>query len=214
MLQPFVWLQPVPSAEARAAAADWAQPLIKLFPAAPERPSPAGSGRHLRSARPAGLHAGGVRFDQALGPRMSLFGRYNDSPSRNEFGGLSVNTLDLRSQALTLGFNARPSANTIFDVRANESQATANSTWSVGDPCALQPLTASFFTEPTACDHLMRFWIGGVGQFVSGPEGMRRQRQFQLVAVASHSAASTTLGSAWTTARWRRSGGTRRAPWG
>jgi hypothetical protein len=186
MLQPFVWLQPVPSAAAREGAADWAQPLMKLFPMATGESFAGGVGETIvRSTRPAGLHAGGIRFDQALGRRVSLFTRYNDSPSRNEFGGLSVNTLDLRSQALTLGINARPTANTIFDVRANESQATADSTWSVGAECALQPLTASFFTEPTACGHMTRFWIGGVGQFVSGTEGMRRQRQFQLVAVSS-----------------------------
>lgn len=88
----------------------------------------------------------------------------------------------------------RATANTTFDLRANESQASAYSQWSVGDECALAPLTASFFAEPTPCRHLTRFWIGGVGQFVSGAEGTRRQRQFQTVGTGSarrgkHSAA-------------------------
>ena len=55
------------------------------------------------------------RLDQALGARVTLFGRYNDSPSRNEFGALAVNQLDLRSQSLTLGLNARATPNLIFD---------------------------------------------------------------------------------------------------
>jgi hypothetical protein len=186
MTQPFVWLQPTPSLEARASMADWAKPLLGLFPL-PTQPSVVnGVGETvMRSERPAGLHAGGLRLDQALGRRVSLFGRYNDSPSQNEFGGLSVNRLDLRSQALTLGLNARLAANTILDFRANESQATANSVWNSGDECALQPLIASFFSEPTSCDYLMRFWIGGIGQFVSGREGLRRQRQFQAVGAAT-----------------------------
>ncbi|HTI49811.1 MAG TPA: TonB-dependent receptor, partial [Planctomycetaceae bacterium] len=186
MVQPFVWRQAVPSPEARAAAAEWAQPLLKLFPMPTGTSFAGGVGETvMRGTRPAGLQTGGIRLDQALTRRFSLFGRYNDSPSRNEFGGLAVNRLELRSQALTIGLNARATANTTFDARVNESQATADSDWSVGAECALRPLTESFFSDPTACNHLTRFWIGGVGQFVSGTEGRRRQRQFQTVGSAS-----------------------------
>ena len=99
---------------------------------------------------------------------------------------------------------ARPPTS-IFDVRANESQATADSLWSPGDDCALQPLTQSFFTRPGSCDYLVRFSIGGVGQLVSGREGLRRQRQFQFVPQASLHRGSTPSGSAWTTGSSRRS---------
>lgn len=195
MVQPFVWRQPTPSPEARAAAADWAQPLLKLFPPPTGSAFAGGVGEAvLRGTRPAGLQTGGIRLDQALSPRATLFTRYNDSPSRNEFGGLAVNRLELRSQALTVGLNARATPNLTFDARVNESQATADSAWSVGEPCALRPLTESFFTEPVACDHLVRFWIGGVGQFVSGAEGRRRQRQFQLVEGTTLRRAVHTLG--------------------
>src|SRR5262249_36846846 len=37
---------------------------------------------------------------------------------------------------------------------------------------------------PTPCDYLVRFSIGGIGQIVSGREGSRRQRQFQVVQTA------------------------------
>jgi Carboxypeptidase regulatory-like domain/TonB dependent receptor len=198
ILQPFVWLQAVPSAETRADAADWAQPLVDLFPLPTRSSISGGVGETvMRSKRPAGLHTGSIRFDQALGRRASLFARYSDSPSDNEFGGLSVNRLELRSQALTLGLNARATANTGFDLRVNESQTTADSSWTAGRDCALQPLTRSFFTDPTECNHLVRFWIGGVGQFVSGLEGRRRQRQFQVVASGSlrRGAHTLTLGA-------------------
>ena len=36
--QPFIWRQPVPTAEARATAQDWVRPVLNLFPA-PNGPS-------------------------------------------------------------------------------------------------------------------------------------------------------------------------------
>jgi hypothetical protein len=194
MQQPFVWLQPVPSLASRQSAADWAQPLIALFPEPTRNDFAAGIGEWVgRSKRPAGLNTGGARIDQALGARLSFFGRYNDSPSQNEFGALAINQLDLRAQSLTLGLNARATANTILDFHANESQATAHSNWTPGGDCALQTLTESFFHAPSACDYLVRFWIGGVGQLVSGREGLRRQRQFQLTQSTSLSRNRNTV---------------------
>ncbi len=186
MVQPFVWLQPVPSAEARQAAGAFVQPLLKLFPAPTRTVIQGGVGEAVgRSHRPAELNTGAARIDQALGSRVTFFGRYNDSPSQNEFGALSINRIDLRSQSLTLGLNVRARPGAIFDVRANESQSTAHSVWSPAETCALQPLTQSFFSTPTSCDYVVRFWIGGIGQLVSGREGDRRQRQFQIVPSAS-----------------------------
>ncbi len=182
--QPFVWRQPVPTPEARESAADWAQPLLDLFPAPTSATLSAGIGEWVgRSERPAALQTGGARLDQAITSRISFFGRYNDSPSRNEFGTLATNDLDLRSQSLTLGLNARPTANLALDFRANESQAQAHSLWRpTGAPaCALVPLTTFFLRAPAPCDYLVRFSIGGVGQLVSGREGDRRQRQFQAI---------------------------------
>jgi hypothetical protein len=195
MRQPFIWQQTVPTLAARQSAADWAQPLLNLFPA-PNGSTPAGNigvwtGGNVR---PAALTTGGARIDQAIGSRVMLFGRYNDSPSLNEFGTLVVNRLDLRSRSATLGLNARITANTVLDLRANESQVEAHSIWSQGDPCALQPLTASFLGDGATCDYLVRFSIGGVGQLVSGREGDRRQRQFQLLPMVSRWQGRHSLG--------------------
>jgi hypothetical protein len=195
LLQPFVWLQPVPSLVARQSAADWAQPLLSLFPTPTGGPLASGVGEWLgRGKRPASLNTGGARFDQAIGTRVSLFARYNDSPSSNQFGTLAVNQLDLRSQSLTLGLNTRITPNTILDLRSNESQVTADSQWNPGQACALQPVIDFFYNAPTPCDTLVRFSIGGLGQLVSGREGLRRQRQFQLVGTASLHRRSHTFG--------------------
>ena len=188
---PYVWQQPVPALSARQTASAWAQPALDLFPA----PNGADLGNGLaqwdgRNIRPSSLHSGLVRMDQAITSRGTFFGRYNDSPSANEFGSTQVNRLDLRFQSLTMGVNVRPAAKAVLDFRVNESQASAQSTWTqagASSPagCALQSLTSYFFGGSIPCDSLVRFAISGVGQVVSGREGDRRQRQFQLLQSAS-----------------------------
>ena len=190
--QPFVWTQPVPSLAIRETFAPWAQTAVALFPA----PNGTALGKNTgawtgHNVQPAGLNTGGARFDQAITARVSFFGRYNDSPSTNTFGGIQVNRLSLRSQSLTLGMNARPTANITTDVRVNESQSTADSLWlqsgSVTSPeCALQPLTTQFLNITEPCDYLVRLTISGIGQLESGREGARKQRQFQTVGAVSY----------------------------
>ena len=213
--QPYSWRQPVPSLDTRLAASDWAQPLLNLFPAPTSSGLLAsGIGEWFgRSDRPAALNVGGARLDQAVGSRVSLFGRYNDSPSSNEFGTLTINHLDLRSQSLTLGVNARPTTNWVLDFRANESQSNAHSVWEdPGAPaCAMQVLIYHFSRDTVSCDYLVRFAVGGLGQMVSGREGDRRQRQFQLVQNASLHRRAHTLGLG---ADYRRILGIRRDPTG
>jgi hypothetical protein len=188
---PYVWQQPVPSLSARQTAPAWAQPALDLFPA----PNGADLGNGLaqwngRNIRPSSLNSGLLRIDQAITSRGTFFGRYNDSPSANEFGSTQVNRLDLRFQSITMGLNVRPAAKVALDFRVNESQTSAQSTWTqagASSPagCALESLTSYFLAGSIPCDSLVRFAIDGVGQVVSGSEGDRRQRQFQLLQSAS-----------------------------
>ncbi|MGD0669312.1 MAG: carboxypeptidase regulatory-like domain-containing protein [Bryobacteraceae bacterium] len=185
LTQPYVWNQPVPSLAARQTAGLWAQPVLGIYPAPNEGALATGIGNWAgRSEQPASLNAGSARADQAIGSRVSLFGRYSDAPSENQYGAFQVNRIDLRFQSLTLGLTAHPTARIIVSVRANESQSSAYSVWNGGDGatgpgCQLQPLTTSFLHITEGCNYLVRFTIGGIGQLVSGEEGSRRQRQFQ-----------------------------------
>ena len=188
--QPYVWRQPVPSSDARENAADWAQPVISLFPIATGPALGSGVAEWIgRADRPASLSAGGARLDQAIGSRVSLFARYHDSPSANQFGVLAVNQIDLRSQSLTLGLTAQPAGTLVLDTRANQSEVRAHSVWtrdgSAAPDCGLQPLASDFLNAPTPCGYMVRFSIGGIGQLVSGREGDRWQRQFQFLQSAS-----------------------------
>ena len=191
--EPDVWEQAVPSVEVRGVLLSTVQPLVNLFPL-PNGPvlGTNGDADWLGQInRPASLTSGSARIDQAITPRVTLFGRYSDSPSSNEFGTPEVNHLNLRSQSLTLGVNARPTAHTVLDFRANESQSTANSVWtdstsSDTPSCTLQGLVSALLKNPDiSCDYLVRFTINGIGQVVSGSEGERRDRQFQMVQTAA-----------------------------
>ena len=181
--QPFVWNQPVPSLATRQTAASWARAVLGIYPAPNQGALSTGIGDWAgRSEQPAALTAGSARVDQAIGSRVSVFGRYSNAPSENQFGAFQVNRLGF--QSLTLGLTARPTARTVLTVRANESQSSAYSLWNggagaTGPGCQLQPLTTFFLFVTEDCDYLVRFTIGGIGQLVSGEEGRRRQRQFQ-----------------------------------
>ena len=178
--QPFVWRQPVPAMSARENAAAWVQQMLNLFP----QPNGAELGRGLaewtgRFSRPARLDIGGARLDHAITSRLTLFGRYNESPSFTEFGSGPVNMLDLGSRSGTLGLNFRARPDLVFDLRLNASSANSSSRWSQ-DSSGSGPACFQLVGSSGACDYLARLSIAGVGQVESGPEGARSQSQYQI----------------------------------
>jgi hypothetical protein len=184
--QPFAWVEAVPTLQAQSAAPAWAQPALNLFPDPNAGPLGNGLGEwNGRSSRPGSLSAASLRLDHALTENITLFGRYSNSPSSNEFGSTQINQLNFRSWSGTVGLNWRAGAETVLDFRLNQSDSSGNSVWSGNAGCELLPVAAQFpFGAPT-CDLLVRFQIGGVGQLVSGQEGRRLQRQFQFVQSAA-----------------------------
>ncbi|HWB86631.1 MAG TPA: TonB-dependent receptor [Bryobacteraceae bacterium] len=189
--QPYSWQQTVPSADVRESAPASLQPALNLFPL-PNGPE-LGNGLAQWTAhdtRPSLLNSGSLRIDQAVTSRLTLFGRYNNAPSSNEFGSNQVNRLDLRAWSLTAGASLRATAASVLDVRVNESQSSLHSVWTASGAsgfaaCSVQPLLTYYLNAATPCDYLVRFSIGGVGQEVSGREGDRRQRQFEILPSAS-----------------------------
>src|SRR5262249_20583685 len=134
-------------------------------------------------SRPARLDAANIRLDQRLGSRLSLFGRFIQAPSSNEFGAFQVNRLDLGATSATAALTFLSAGGILVDIRANYSLASARSVWGFGpgNECPLQDLAVRFQPDAT-CASLVRFTIAGAGTVVSGPEGEWRQRQKQLVA--------------------------------
>jgi hypothetical protein len=204
--QPYSWRAPTPSAKARAESAEWVQPILKLFP----MPNGDSLGPLLgewtgRNRQPAGLDSGNVRIDHALNSRVTLFTRYQDAPSFNEFGNTQINRLDLRARSVTVGANVHPSANLQFDARLNFSDARADSLWYQrdADPCAINSVVATLLRNPGLCDDFVRFSIAGVGQLVSGREGTRSQTQYQAIVTGAVNIRSHSLRAGLD---WRRLG--------
>ncbi len=188
--EPFLGTQAVPDSFARASAGPWAQTAVNLFPLPNQGYLAPGVGQWTGgSDQPASLQAGSIRIDRALGSRVNFFGRYSDAPSANNFGNVAIGHLDVRTQMLTFGMTARPFSRVTFDARINESQTGAQSTWGIPSAgaqadCALQQL-GSAIGWPGPCDSVVRFTIDGIGQLVSGNEGLHRLRQFQTVETAA-----------------------------
>ncbi len=190
--QPFIWVQPVPDLAVRTNSFPWANPLLNLFPI-PNGPE-LGGGLALwtgRTSRPARLDAGAIRLDHAFTSWLTAFVRYNEAPSSTQFGTSPVNTLDLTSRAITVGFDVRLKPNLFVDLRLNYADATATSVWNqpgtTASSCDLEPTTFFFTHAQGVCDYLVRLSIAGVGQVVSGSEGLRGQTQFQVTPAANWS---------------------------
>ncbi len=181
--QPFAWLAAVPDTSVRRQAAGWVRPLLDLFPL-PNGPelSPDLAEWTGRNNRPSRFDAANVRIDHALTSRITLFSRFNQTPSASEFNGTQVNRIAMDSRALTLGFNLRLKTSTVLDLRLNTSEASLHSSWGSpgSSPCDLQTVVLFLLRRPDACDYLLRFSIAGVGQVVSGSEAGQRQAQWQV----------------------------------
>ena len=188
--QPFIWVQPVPDLAVRTNSFPWANPLLNLFPV-PNGPE-LGGGLALwtgRTSRPARLDAGAIRLDHAFTSWLTAFVRYNEAPSSTQFGTSPVNTLDLTSRAITVGFDVRVKPNLYVDLRMNYADASATSVWNqtgtTASSCDLEPTTFQFLHVLGVCDYLVRLSIAGVGEVVSGSEGLRSQTQFQVTPAAN-----------------------------
>lgn len=188
--EPFSWRAAVPSAEARAAARAWAAPILAMFP----EPNGASLGPHLAEwtglyRRRAGFDVASLRLDHALAARLTLFARWNEARSSNQFTTTQRNDLDLRHRSLTGGFNLRLGPGAIVDLKLNRSYARGRSSWQSIDSsepgsCPLEPTAQFLFGGAIACDSLFRFSIAGLGQVASGVEPLQTQSQWQALSVA------------------------------
>jgi hypothetical protein len=180
LLEPFTWIEPVPSLTARATAPAWAQPALALFPV-PNGPALGGGLADWQgiNSRPGSLDAGSFRIDHSVNSRVSLFARFSDSPSANQFGITQVNHLYFRSWSGTAGLNWRISPELILDIRMNRSDTKAESLWRGATGCELLPVARVLQPAAPSCGELIRFDINGVADVVSGNEGNRWQHQWQ-----------------------------------
>jgi len=197
---PFVWRATVPDGAARLEAPGWVRPLLNLFPLPNGPELGSGVAEWMGQAdRPSQFDAANMRIDHALTSRITLFGRYNQTPSWSQFGNTEIDQVAIRSRGLTLGVDVRLRTNVALDVRMNASQASLSSSWGAAgsSPCDLQSVVYAVLRVPDACDYLLRFSIAGVGQITSGEEARQKQTQWHAspVLVVSHGPHEIRLGA-------------------
>ena len=189
--QPFSWRSAVPDRQVRLESADWVQPLLGLFPVPNGRALESGTAEWTGlNTRPSRLDTGNLRIDHALTSRITLFGRYNRTPSWSEYNGTQLNRIAMDSRSATLGLNVRFRPAVLFELRMNYSDAKLDSEWGnlPTASCVLTPVAQRLLRIDDACGVLLRFSIAGIGNVVSGREPDQTQSQ-------RHFAPSLSIGS-------------------
>ncbi|HEY3841168.1 MAG TPA: TonB-dependent receptor [Bryobacteraceae bacterium] len=176
------WESAVPSLASRISAPSRLRPLLADFPL-PNGPVLAGgAGAFSASAsQPARFEAGTVRIDHALTTRISLFARYQITPSSADSGFAQVDHSEFSNHSFTLGLATQASPNVVDDLRFNYTATSVRSSWRDTGAGGSQPFNlASFFPAPASGGPVLYgFAIGGIGQILSGSGSRSQQTQWQ-----------------------------------
>ena len=137
---------------------------------------------------PSSLDAYSIRVDQVVSPKITLFGRYNYSPSsldqRGPFGVL--NTTEALSSSLhtfTLGSTQTIRPTISNEVRANYSNHRVSTSFALTNFGGGVPLpdSAMFPQGYSPQNANFEFYITGVGQYEQGQQATDEQRQVNLI---------------------------------
>ena len=139
-------------------------------------------------SNPSSLDAYSIRVDHAINSKLSLFGRYNYSPSstdvRNPFGALSsTESFSTSIQTFTVGLTHLINPAISNEVRANYSNDRVTSKYGLDNFGGAVPLTdAQMYPSGfSTASGLFQFLILGAGEYANGPAGTDEQRQINLV---------------------------------
>jgi hypothetical protein len=191
---PNTALTTVPDLSARQNAMPALQPYLNAFPRpnGPEDPANPGAAQFNASySNPASLDAYSLRIDHKLNDKLSLFGRYDYSPSEliQRGNGQTLNTVAtsrITTQTMTVGAPWLISPAAANDFRLNYSR-TVGSTDLTQDnfggavPLATLPFPAGF-TNQNAQFGFAIFSLASTGvQFSVGNSGYNLQRQINIV---------------------------------
>ena len=176
----------VPSLSARQGAPMGIQPFFNAFPVPNGRDLGNNTAEFVASySEPSTLNATSIRIDHALGNSLTLFGRYNDSPSDSVARGNPVNSLTATgSNIKTLTFGATWTINPEMtnEFRANWSRTEGKSTATLDDlGGAVRPPDSVLFPFSNPENSLISFQVTGLGALSVGPAGNNSQKQINLV---------------------------------
>jgi len=190
---PETELTTVPDIGARTSATPAMQPYLNAYPTpnGPDNPSAGTAQLNASFSNPSSLDAYSLRLDHKLTDRLSIFGRYNYSPSTIEQRGESpfyslstVSSTQITTQTATLGASFAISNTLENDFRFNYSRTGGHTIGALDNfggaipPASLQ--LPSPFTPETSLLTLDIFSLEN-GTLATGPFGRNVQRQFNFV---------------------------------
>ena len=189
---PQVNQEEVPDLIARQNAIVAMQPYLDVFPlptpGAPDNLSEGIAQFRASYSDKSTLDAGSIRIDHKVNEKVSLFGRYDYSPSAVvQRGGSSsslntINPINITTETATAGATWSISSAASNDLRFNYSRATASGSFNIdgfggGVPLASVP----FPTSVTSQNGLFWFEIYSAGTYYIGKESDNLQQQINLV---------------------------------
>jgi hypothetical protein len=191
--QPSTQQTAVPDAASRQQAPAAMRPFLNAFPVANGPELGAGLAQfNAGYSNPSTLDAYSIRVDEIINPKLTLFGRYNYSPSELDqrgplFGTSSVlsvkESLPSSVQTVTAGLTALITPGISNEVRANYSNHRINLKFAMDDfgGAALLPDSLVFPAGYSSANGLFQALILGAGEYALGVEGVNEQRQVNLV---------------------------------
>lgn len=171
------------------------QPYLNAFPVANGSELGAtGTGLAQFNAsysNPSSLDAYSIRVDEVVDPHLTLFGRYNYSPSNSEQRGAtpgfpvlsSTQSLSSSVQTFTLGVTQGIKPGISNELRANYSNDRVGTKFNLDNFGGAMPLpdSALFPQGYSSINSLFEFLVLGAGEYSQGKEATDEQRQVNIV---------------------------------
>jgi len=191
--QPATQETVVPDNTSRQQAPSSMQPFLNAYPVANGPQVGTGLAQFNSGySNPSSLDAYSMRFDHILNSRMSLFGRYNYSPSDSSHRGPLLSTDRVLSllepisssvQTLTIGFTGAVTPQVSNEVRANYSNHRVGTRFVMDNFGGAVPLSDSllFPSGFSSANGFFEFVIVSIGTYAQGKSGTNEQRQVNLV---------------------------------
>jgi len=185
----------VPDTTSRQQAPAGVQPYLHAFPV-PNGSDVAGGLAQFSStySNASTLDAYSIRIDHKIDTNLSLFGRYNYSPStieaRQTTSLSSLTTNSSTTHTLTLGLTASLAPNTGNELRANYSNVRGTSSSQLDDFAGATPLPEGLLFPPglsSANSNLGFILLGagtstsGLGALLAGKTASNEQRQINVI---------------------------------
>jgi len=189
--QPLTGITDVPSLATRQAASAGIQPFLNLYP----KPNGADKANGLAAfnssfSNPATLNATSIRIDGVASNKLTLFGRYNYSPSETVARGGVIQTLNtlshfnVNTHTLTFGSTYLLTPTISNDLRLNYSRNRASSFFTLDDfgGAVVPPDSVIFPSSRSSKDAGITISLTGAlqGAIVWGRRPQPLQRQFNI----------------------------------